>query len=103
MTGVQTCALPICIMESIKGRIPGFSLSSGDTRTLTEQQKSDVVQRAQHVVNEVQIRQLSDVIDLLDDILKDPQKRYYLTIDRLDEHWVEDKTREGAPVIRTVC
>jgi hypothetical protein len=88
-----TTTLEQGIMESIKGKIPGFSLSSGDTRTLTEQQKSEVVQRAQHVVNEVQIRQLSDVIDLLDDILKDPQKRYYLTIDRLDEHWVEDKTR----------
>ncbi|HEU5406155.1 MAG TPA: hypothetical protein VFU48_00205, partial [Nitrospira sp.] len=39
------------------------------------------------------IRQLSDVLDLLDDILKDPQKHYFITIDRLDEHWVEDKTR----------
>ena len=68
-------------------------MSSGDTQKLTEQQKSEVIQRAQYVVNEVQIRQLSDVIDLLDDILKDPQKHYYLTIDRLDEHWVEDKTR----------
>ena len=88
-----TTTLEENIVESIKTKIPGFSLAAGDTQTLTEQQKREVVQRAQHVVNQVQIRQLSDVIELLDDILKDPQKRYYLTIDRLDEHWVEDRTR----------
>lgn len=88
-----TTTLEQSIVESIKTKIPGFSLAAGDTQTLTDHQKREVIQRAQYVVNQVQIRQLSDVIELLDDILKDPQKRYYITIDRLDEHWVEDKTR----------
>jgi len=43
---------------------------------LTEEQKQEVVQRAQHVVNEVQIRQLSDILELMDKVLSDPQKRY---------------------------
>lgn len=88
-----TTTLEQGIIDSIKGHIPGFSASSADACKLTERERREVVQRAQVVVNAVQIRQLSDVIELLDDILKDPQKRYYLTIDRLDEHWVEDKTR----------
>jgi hypothetical protein len=71
----------------------GVPLSLEGARRLTEEQKQDVSQRAQTVVNQVQIRQLSDVIDLLDEVLKDPQKRYFVIIDRLDENWVEDKVR----------
>lgn len=52
---------------------------------ITDELKGQIVQRAQKVVNEVQIRQLSDIISLLDEILDDPQKRYYILIDRLDE------------------
>jgi hypothetical protein len=44
-------------------------------------------------VNEVQIRELSDVIEMLADILNDQMKRYYVTIDRLDENWIEDQLR----------
>ena len=54
-------------------------------RSLTEEQRQEVVQRSRNVINEVQIRELSDVIDLIADILSDPQKKYYLVIDRLDE------------------
>lgn len=62
-------------------------------RHLTEEQRQDVVQRSRNVINEVQIRELSYVIDLIADILHDPQKRYYLVIDRLDENWVDDQIR----------
>jgi hypothetical protein len=62
-------------------------------RNLTTEQKQDVVHNAQHVVNDVQIRELSDIITLIDDVLDDPQKRYFLIVDRLDENWVDDKVR----------
>jgi hypothetical protein len=44
-------------------------------------------------VNNVQIRQLSDIIDLIDRVTTDPQKRYFIIIDRLDEDWIDDKVR----------
>jgi hypothetical protein len=62
-------------------------------KSLTEEQRQDVVQRSRSVINEVQIRELSYVIDLIADILTDPQKRYYLLIDRLDENWVDEQLR----------
>ncbi len=68
-------------------------LSVEGSRKLSEEQKAEVAHRAQTVVNKVQIRELSDVIDLLDAVLDDPQKRYFLVIDRLDEDWVEDRVR----------
>ena len=49
--------------------------------------------RAQKVVNDVQIRELAEIVEWLDAVLDDKQKRYYLLIDRLDENWVEDGLR----------
>jgi hypothetical protein len=62
-------------------------------KSLTEAEKREVIKRAQTVVNEVQIRELSKVLDLLADVLDDPKQRYFVVIDRLDEGWVEDELR----------
>lgn len=60
---------------------------------LNEQQKKDIIHRAKTVLSNVQVRQLSDIIELIDCILTDRQKPYFITIDRLDEDWIEDKLR----------
>ncbi|MBN1362476.1 MAG: hypothetical protein JW993_17905 [Sedimentisphaerales bacterium] len=85
--------------DSLKGRI-GATLPKGVVAgnveriaSMSEEQKGKIVERAQSVVNEVQIRQLSDIMELLDQILDDPQKQYYVLIDRLDEDWIEDALR----------
>jgi len=71
--------------------LPSAKLSVGTQRT--EEQKLEHVQRAQRVVNDVQIRELAEVLELLDGVLDDPMKPYYLLVDRLDENWVEDRIR----------
>jgi hypothetical protein len=71
--------------------IPKAGVSA--STTLSQEEKAEVVQRAQYVVNQVQIQELSYVLDLLDGILDDPQSRYYVVIDRLDENWVEEGLR----------
>ena len=58
-----------------------FSISASDE--LSVETKAEIIQRAQHVVNRVQIRQLSDIIHLIDKVLSDPQKSYFIVIDRL--------------------
>lgn len=70
-----------------------LSVKVGGSYNITDEQKGEIVERSQKVVNDVQIRQLSDIITLLDEILDDPQKRYYILIDRLDEDWVENRLR----------
>lgn len=81
------------IKASVAATLPGVNLSSGDSSTLTQQQVTEVVERAQHVVNQVQIRELSHILDMLDAVLEDPQQPYFILIDRLDENWVEDRFR----------
>lgn len=39
------------------------------------------------------MRELSDIVDTVDHILDDPQRPYYIIVDRLDENWVDDSLR----------
>lgn len=73
----------------------GASLGSSfdGARTLNHGEKAEVVRRAQTIVNEVQVRELATVLDVVNDALCDGQKRYYITIDRLDEEWVHEGIR----------
>jgi hypothetical protein len=79
---------------AVKETIPGLKLDFSAARQLTQEQKAEVLHRGQSVVNEVQVRELSSIIDFLDEVLlTDRQKRYYIVIDKLDEKWVEDQLR----------
>lgn len=88
-----TTKLETDVKAAIGANVPPVNLSAETAGKLSEEQKQEITDRAQRVVNDVQIRQLSDVIDLLAEILEDPQERYYVVIDRLDENWIEDKLR----------
>lgn len=66
----------------------------GSSCKLTEEQKGEIVSRAQDVVNSIQIRDLGNVVKLLaDEFLQETPPRYYIIIDRLDTTWVEDNVR----------
>ncbi|HEX7362815.1 MAG TPA: hypothetical protein VF283_20175 [Bryobacteraceae bacterium] len=81
------------LKASISTALPIAQIGLSGASTLTQEEKGRVVERAKYVVNQVQIQELSYVLELLDTILDDPQKRYYIVIDRLDENWVEDRLR----------
>ena len=82
------------VKSSLGMQAAAFEAGVGGGRHLSNEERHEIVHRAQAVVNSIQIRQLSDVIKLLaEDFLSEPQPRYYLVIDRLDEHWIEDSTR----------
>jgi hypothetical protein len=88
-----TTKLETELKGSIGASLPHVKLEAGGQRKVTEEEKQEVIHRAQEVVNRVQIKELSEVIDALDKILDDPQERFYVIIDRLDEQWVEDQLR----------
>ncbi len=68
-----------------------FSLST--KASLAEEQKIEITHRAQAIVNKIQMQDLSKIVDLIDEILDDHQKKFYVTIDKLDENWIEDSLR----------
>jgi hypothetical protein len=81
------------LKASISSVLPIAKMTMGGAQSLSQEEKGAVVERAKYVVNQVQIQELTYVLELLDSILDDPQKRYYVVIDRLDENWVEEGLR----------
>ena len=83
--------------DQLKAEIPGPVMDkivkAGIGQTLTQEQTQEVVRRCQTVINKVQIRALSGIIDLINDVTERGQRRYYILIDRLDEDWIEDRFR----------
>ena len=81
------------LQGSVVAGFPSISFALSAVGKLSGEEKSEIIHRAQRVINTVQIRQLSEIIDLTDKVLSDPQKRYFIVIDGLDENWIEDRLR----------
>lgn len=77
----------------LKARVLRGEASSGTKFALADEKKIEVVNRGQRVVSKAQVQDLGKVRDLLEGVLSDKQKHYYILIDRLDEDWVEEKLR----------
>lgn len=77
----------------VKAKLCNGKLSLDALERLSEEQKVEVVNRAQKVVSSAQVKDLEKVINLLDAVLSDKKKQYYIVLDRLDENWVEDRIR----------
>lgn len=69
------------------------ALGAEGARKLSEEEKIEVVDNGKRIVNDVQVKELHDVISLLsEDIFTDKQP-HYVVVDRLDEDWVDDPIR----------
>lgn len=61
---------------------------------LSREERQEVVQRASRVVDELQIKKLSKMVEILsEDIFDDKQEKYYVVFDKLDEEWTENSVR----------
>lgn len=70
------------------------TLDMESARAMSADQKAEVIRIGQTVVNKAQIQKLTEVIKLLNKhILTNSQKKYYITIDKLDENWIDDGLR----------
>lgn len=89
-----TTKLESDIKTAIQIPLPASVLSASGGMQLTEEQRNEVIYKAQKVVNSVQLKELSDVIRFLaEDVFNDPQNNYFIVIDALDEDWVDENLR----------
>lgn len=89
-----TSKLESDLKASAASNVPGIKFEAGAAQRLTEEQKREIVHRGSQVVSQVQIKALSDLIRVLaENVFNDPLQRFFITIDGLDEHWVEDRLR----------
>lgn len=79
---------------SIGFEYSSVSLSVEGIRKLSEEEKTEVKQRASQVVNSIQVKKLNEVLDLLAEYsFSDHQKKFYILIDQLDDNWANTETR----------
>lgn len=81
----------------------GFSLSAFKNRFASDhkeknsesfQKTTEIVHKAQKVVNDIQIQELNAVMDFLaEDVFDDKKEKYFIVIDDLDTGWVHDNLR----------
>lgn len=77
--------------EALKARIAAITSSEN---VKEREETSEIINRAQKVVSEVQIQELNELMKFLaDDIFRDKMNTYYLLIDDLDRGWVHDSLR----------
>lgn len=66
----------------------------GAAENLTDSERREVFSRGSEVINAIQLRELSELLDFLhEDVFNDVQRPYYLTLDKLDEEWVASVSR----------
>jgi len=80
--------------NSIGFKYSGIGLNSESVSRLSDLERIEVSQRASQVVSGLQIRKLNEVLDLLaEHSFSDPQKKFFILIDQLDEEWAATETR----------
>lgn len=75
---------------SLGGELKKFVAKAGYVHTLGSQQKIQLQQRARKFLNQATLSELPAVITALSDYTRGRQDKYYITVDGLDEHWVDE-------------
>ena len=75
------------------GEIKKFVAKAGYVHNLGTQQKVQLQQRAKKFLNDATLLELPSVIAALSDYTRDRQDRYFITIDGLDENWVDENIK----------
>jgi hypothetical protein len=67
-------------------------LKAGRTESLSE--TTEIIQKAEKVVNSIQIQELNEVMNLLaDDIFDTDKEQFFIIVDDLDKDWAHDSIR----------
>ncbi len=89
-----TTTLENQVKASLGAKLSLLEGSAGETQSCSLEDRKEIIHRAQDVVNHVQIGKLTEITKILaQDVFDDPQQRFYIVIDRLDENWVADTLR----------
>lgn len=79
--------------NTLSASASSFKLGLSGKNKLTNEEARQIKQRAQLIVDEVQMKEVTDLLSMLNEVVEDQQKQYYLVIDKLDEGWVDDELR----------
>ncbi len=78
---------------SFGGELRKFIARAGYVHSLGSQQKIQLQQRARKFLSQATLSELPAVISALSDYTRGRQDKYFITVDGLDEHWVDEEIK----------
>ncbi|MDD5299796.1 MAG: hypothetical protein PHD65_04790 [Gallionella sp.] len=82
------------LSAGVNGKFSGISLNAEGARNLSIEQRTEVKEHGLDAVSKVQIRELENMLTVLDEnIFDDTKNPYYVTIDMLDENWADERIK----------
>ena len=72
------------------GELKKFTGKAGYVHNLGSQQKIQLQQRARQFISSSSLCEIPSVVSALSDYTRGRQDRFFITVDGLDEHWVDD-------------
>lgn len=82
------------LTAGVNGKLTGISFTAEGAKKLSTEQRSEVKEHGMDAVSKVQIRELENMLTVLEENIFDDNKNpYYVTIDMLDEDWADERIR----------
>lgn len=82
------------LAAGVNGKFSGVSFNVEGARKLSTEQRTEVKEHGLDAVSKVQIRELENMLLVLEEnIFDDSKNPYYVTIDMLDEDWADDRIK----------
>ncbi|MDP3331923.1 MAG: hypothetical protein Q8Q40_10885 [Methylococcaceae bacterium] len=82
------------LAAGVNGKFSDITFNAEGAKKLSLEQRSEVKEHGLDAVSRVQIRELENMLTVLEEnIFDDHKKPYYVTIDMLDEDWADDRIK----------
>ena len=82
------------IEAAFKAQLPHVDISLDGAKNLEKEIRTEIRNKTNRVVSGLQVQRLNELINHLEENeFPDRQKKYYITIDALDENWATTETR----------
>lgn len=82
------------LSAGVSGKLAGVTLNAEGAKKLSIEQRTEVKEHGLDAVSKVQIRELDNMLTVLQENIFDDEKNpYYVAIDMLDEAWADDRIK----------
>jgi len=82
------------LIASADLKFKGLALNVGSAKKLTQEERSEIKEHGLDAVSKVQIRELDNMLTVLEEnIFDDSKDPYYVAIDMLDEDWADERVK----------
>lgn len=66
-------------------------VAAGDS--FSTEEKAEIARKAQTVLPDAHRQELAQIVDIVNSVLSDPQRPFYVLVDKIDENWVQDSEK----------